>query len=140
VPDVTGTGPAEAAGCIFCDGAPRNRRLAQSKHFLVIADAFPLTGGHSLLVPRRHVVSLFELTLDEAVDAFGLLCRVGQTLDDRYDPDGYNIGVNEGRAAGRTVDHLHIHVIPRTDGDVPDPRGGVRNILPGPSPDLWSPR
>lgn len=128
-----------AAQCVFCNGAPSNERLAESERFLAIADGYPVSPGHALIVSREHVESLRDLEPDEMAEAFVLLVEVCKLIDAERDPDGYDFGVNDGRAAGRTVDHLHIHVIPRYWGDVPDPRGGVRNIIPsGPSPDLWS--
>lgn len=127
-----------AAPCVFCDSALGNERLAQSPRWLALADGYPASPGHALIVPRRHVVSLFDLASDEVAEAYALLAEVRALVDAAYAPDGYNVGVNDGPAAGRTVHHLHIHLIPRYQGDVPDPRGGVRLILPGPSPDLWS--
>jgi diadenosine tetraphosphate (Ap4A) HIT family hydrolase len=93
--------------------------------------------GHSEIIPKRHVESFFDLTPIEVQDAFALILKVRQELCTRFQPPGYTIGVNEGKAAGRTVDHLHIHVIPRYFGDVPDPRGGIRQVLPNFFPDQW---
>lgn len=123
--------------CIFC-GDPTADRITDTSRFYAKWDGFPLSRGHALVIPKRHVVSLFELTTDEVAEAYGLLAHVRALVGRAHQPDGYNVGVNDGRAAGRTVDHLHVHLIPRYSGDVSDPRGGVRNILPGPSPDLWS--
>jgi diadenosine tetraphosphate (Ap4A) HIT family hydrolase len=125
-----------ADGCVFCRVA--NEVLAVSPRFRALLDSYPLSPGHALIVPKRHVVSLFDLMPDEVAEAYGLLAEAANILTYRYEVDGFNVGVNDGRAAGRTVDHLHIHLIPRYVGDVADPRGGVRNILPGPSPDLWA--
>lgn len=127
-------------GCIFCEGAPSLERVAQSPRFVAVADDYPLTTGHALVIPRRHVASLFELTPNEVAEAYGLLGEVRAKLIDQYAAISFNIGVNDGPQAGRTVDHLHIHLIPRYPGDVADPRGGIRNMLPGPSPDQWSAR
>lgn len=132
--------PTVADPCVFCDGALGNERLTQSPGFLALVDAHPVSPGHALVVPRRHAVSLFELAGDEVAEAFGLLAEARALIDAAYSPTAYNVGINDGTAAGRTVHHLHIHLIPRYAGDVPDPRGGVRLILPGPSPDLWSDR
>ncbi|WP_406495102.1 HIT family protein [Streptomyces sp. NBC_01604] len=101
-------------------------------------DNYPAADGHVEVVPKRHVVSFFELTPREVADAYALLveCQTEQKLT--LQPDGYTIGINEGRAAGRTIDHLHIHLVPRHYGDVADPRGGIRQVLPGPSPDEWA--
>ncbi|PZN73122.1 MAG: HIT family protein [Candidatus Methylumidiphilus alinenensis] len=97
---------------------------------LVIRDGFPVSPGHSLIIPKRHCVSFFELTDEERTSLFQQLTEAKTGLDVEYRPDGYNIGINEGVAAGQTVFHLHIHLIPRYHGDTSDPRGGVRWIFP----------
>lgn len=97
---------------------------------LVIRDAFPVSPGHTLIIPRRHVGSFFELTPPERARMFELLTQAKAELDGTLQPDGFNIGINDGAAAGQTVPHLHLHLIPRYRGDAPDPRGGVRWVLP----------
>ncbi len=97
---------------------------------LVIRDAFPVSPGHTLIIPRRHVGSFFELTPPERASMFELLTQAKAELDGTLQPDGFNIGINDGAAAGQTVPHLHLHLIPRYRGDAPDPRGGVRWVLP----------
>ena len=97
---------------------------------LVIRDAFPVSPGHTLIIPRRHVGSFFELTAPERASMFELLTQAKVELDETLQPDGFNIGINDGAAAGQTVAHLHLHLIPRYRGDTPDPRGGVRWVLP----------
>jgi diadenosine tetraphosphate (Ap4A) HIT family hydrolase len=92
-----------------------------------------------LVIPKRHVRSFFDLTVAEQLDALNLLQRAKQDLDQQYAPQGYNIGINDGPAAGQTIPHLHIHLIPRYSGDRPDPRGGVRWIIPEKA-DYWSQR
>jgi diadenosine tetraphosphate (Ap4A) HIT family hydrolase len=89
-----------------------------------------VTQGHTLVIPRRHVPSLFDLTTEERLAMFELLDGAKRELDKRYRPDGYNIGINDGAAAGQSIMHLHIHLMPRYKGDKADPRGGVRWILP----------
>ena len=120
---------AEPKKCPFC---PVKERETIASHALAVAvtDSFPLTKGHSLIVPRRHVASFFELTFDERVAMLGLLDEAKASLDRQHAPDGYNIGINDGAAAGQTVMHVHIHLIPRYHGDADDPRGGVRWIFP----------
>ena len=115
--------------CPFCP--PKEREIIAS-HALAVAvtDSFPLTKGHSLIVPRRHVASFFELTSDERLAMLGLLDEAKAALDRQHAPDGYNIGINDGTAAGQTVMHVHVHLIPRYRGDADDPRGGVRWIFP----------
>jgi diadenosine tetraphosphate (Ap4A) HIT family hydrolase/HKD family nuclease len=95
-------------------------------------DAFPVSPGHALLVPKRHVATWFDATKEEQAELVAAIDIARAAIDRRLhgQPDGYNIGVNVGRAAGQTVFHLHVHVIPRKSGDVPDPRGGVRHVIP----------
>lgn len=106
--------------------------VASNALAFAIRDAYPVSPGHTLVVPRRLFASWFEATPEERAAIFELVDAVRQELD-RSDkpPEGYNIGVNVGAAAGQTVAHLHVHVIPRYAGDVPDPRGGVRHVIPG---------
>lgn len=98
----------------------------------LIRDGFPVTDGHSLVIPKRHVVDYFGLTADELLDCDRLVRSARERLIEE-DPsiEGFNIGINAGAAAGQTVFHCHIHLIPRRTGDVENPRGGVRNIIPG---------
>jgi diadenosine tetraphosphate (Ap4A) HIT family hydrolase len=115
--------------CIFC----RIDRplIAETKLSIAFLDGFPVSSGHSLVIPKRHVVSLWEMNDDEYTDAFDLVRRVKDILQEKFPPQGFNVGVNCGEAAGQSVFHAHIHIIPRYTGDVPSPRGGVRNIIPG---------
>ena len=115
--------------CIFCQ--PDRLILAQSALSLAFPDGFPVSKGHTLVVPKRHVVSLWEMTAEEYMDAFDLVRQVKKALEEMFAPQGFNVGVNCGETAGQSVFHAHIHVIPRYTGDVPNPRGGVRNIIPG---------
>ena len=117
------------ASCPFC-ALPAERILLLADEALVIRDAFPVSPGHTLVVPRRHIGSFFELTDAERVCMVELLARAKAELDLSFQPDGFNIGINDGAAAGQTVPHLHLHLIPRYRGDAPDPRGGVRWVLP----------
>lgn len=95
-----------------------------------IEDKFPAAAGHSLIIPRRHILTLDEASPEEAAALFNLIIEAKAIIRRKHGADGFNIGINEGAAAGQTVMHLHIHVIPRRRGDVPDPRGGVRKVLP----------
>jgi len=123
---------------------PPERVLFENEHAIVIRDAYPISPGHTLVVPKRHVASLFETTPDEERALLAALRRAREALlrespppgRDRS-PDAFNIGVNDGPAAGQTVAHLHIHFIPRWEGDVPDPRGGIRWIFPEKA-DYWT--
>lgn len=116
--------------CPFCY-LPTERILEANAYALAIADAFPVTAGHTLVIPRRHVTSFFDLTDEEVKAVYELLRRMKHLLDDNLTPGGYNIGVNVGMVAGQTVEHVHFHLIPRYAGDVTDPTGGVRNVIPG---------
>lgn len=98
---------------------------------LAVTDGFPVSEGHTLVVPRRHVASLFDLREDERAAIWAMVGEIRSELAVRLAPQGFNVGLNDGRAAGQTVMHAHVHVIPRFDGDVPDPRGGVRWVVPG---------
>lgn len=125
-------------GCVFC-ALPPARIERSSPLGWVIRDGFPISPGHTLIIPRRHVGSFFELTPDERAELLALLDAAKADLDREFAPQAYNIGINDGPAAGQTVAHLHIHLIPRFDGDRPDPRGGVRWIIPEKA-DYWSGR
>jgi Diadenosine tetraphosphate (Ap4A) hydrolase and other HIT family hydrolases len=94
-------------------------------------DLYPVSPGHLLLIPFRHVASYFEATEAEQAALLSLVHDARRLLDERYAPDGYNIGVNIGAAAGQSIMHLHLHVIPRYAGDMEDPKGGVRGVIPG---------
>ena len=106
---------------------------------MVVRDAFPISPGHCLIIPTRHIGSFFDLSPDEREDLMSLLANAKANVEAEFKPDGYNIGINDGPAAGQTVPHLHIHLIPRYKGDIPDPRGGVRWIIPDKA-DYWSHR
>jgi superfamily II DNA or RNA helicase/diadenosine tetraphosphate (Ap4A) HIT family hydrolase/HKD family nuclease len=95
-----------------------------------VRDRFPVSPGHTLVVPRRHIASWWQATPAERAALLDLVEEVKHALDDDRRPDGYNIGFNDGAAAGQTVGHLHVHVIPRYAGDMADPRGGVRHVIP----------
>jgi diadenosine tetraphosphate (Ap4A) HIT family hydrolase len=124
--------------CPFCVPEP-SRLLVAEGLVLALRDGYPVSRGHSLIVPRRHVGSFGEASLDEQSAMLAMLQRVRAMLDEELRPDGYNIGINDGTAAGQTVMHVHMHVIPRYRGDRPDPRGGIRWIIPEKA-DYWSDR
>jgi len=115
--------------CPFCSLSPE-RIVQRSEFAIVIRDGFPVSPGHTLIVPKRHNASFFEVTGAERTDLMSLLASARDDLDRQFRPAGYNIGINDGAAAGQTVPHLHIHLIPRYTGDREDPRGGVRWVLP----------
>lgn len=117
--------------CPFCE-MPGDRRVSENELAYAIRDAFPVTPLHTLLIPKRHVRSYFELDTAEFEACYQLLHKEKATIE-REDSDvwGFNVGVNDGEAAGQTISHCHIHLIPRRKHDVEDPRGGVRNVIPG---------
>lgn len=116
--------------CPFCN-LPPERILLETGTTLAFLDGYPVTEGHALVIPKRHVASIFELPPEELASLWSQVATVRKLLDEGYSPDAFNIGVNDGVAAGQTVPHAHIHVIPRRKGDSPDPRGGIRWIFPG---------
>ena len=124
---------AHGSECLFCT-FPLVRVLHTSAHGRAFRDAYPVSDGHTLVVPHRHVASLYDLTPEERAGLWELVDEVRQALAASRAPDGFNIGVNDGEAAGQTVGHAHIHVIPRYAGDVPDPRGGIRWVIPDRAP------
>jgi len=115
--------------CPFCT-LPADRIVASNELAVVIRDGFPISPGHTLIIPKRHHGSFFEATADERNSMLALLDQARREIATELSPDGFNIGINDGAAAGQTVPHLHLHLIPRFEGDVPDPRGGVRWVIP----------
>ena len=122
--------------CAFCN-LPRERIRGENPHAIYIRDGYPISPGHTLIIPKRHIKSLFEATGGEWMGFFLLINLVKQDIEEEFHPEGYNLGVNDGPAAGQTVPHLHLHLIPRYHGDRKDPRGGVRWIIPDKA-DYWS--
>ena len=116
--------------CPFCKAESERDIIASSSLSVAFYDGFPVSPGHALIIPRRHVASFFELTQEEQQDLLNLADRVKRIVEERYHPDGYNIGINVGEAAGQSIFHVHMHLIPRYQGDVPNPRGGVRGVIP----------
>ena len=118
---------SENNNCIFCN--PTNI-LINGEYSYSRLDGYPVSEGHCLVIPKRHVISIDDLTDSELKDLYTVLRQTKIMLCEVYQPDGFNIGINEGEAAGQTVPHLHIHIIPRYEGDVECPRGGVRGVIP----------
>jgi len=126
--------------CPFCEIASQDsqkRVWLESEHGFAIRDGFPLTEGHALVIPNQHVRSFFELSSEIQTDLMALVSLVRHELIQEFGIKDVNIGINDGPLAGQTVPHCHIHVIPRREGDVVDPRGGVRWIIPEKA-DYWS--
>ena len=118
------------ASCPFCT-VPADRVVAATDLTVTIRDAYPVSPGHTLVITRRHVETFFEATADEQAAVLLAVALAKVDLDREHQPAGYNIGINVGVVAGQTVMHVHVHVIPRYPGDVADPRGGVRHVIPG---------
>ncbi|QWV98725.1 HIT family protein [Geomonas nitrogeniifigens] len=121
------------ATCPFCRPDPA-KVLLENELAFAFYDGFPVTLGHTLVVPKRHVASFFDISAEEQAALFDLVGKVRELLLEQHAPDAFNIGINDGVAAGQTVLHLHIHLIPRYAGDTEDPRGGVRWIMPVKAP------
>jgi len=127
------------SSCPFCSRATSGDHSQSSRFSIAFPDGFPLNPGHTLVVPRRHVEDPFDLNSEEQADLWRLVAQVKSVLQQDQKLDGFTVGVNVGTAAGQTVDHAHIHVIPRYRGDVIDPRGGVRWVIPARAA-YWEPR
>lgn len=115
--------------CVFCD-IKEDRIIYQDSLWVAILDGYPVSEGHTLLIPKRHCETYFDLNQVELGALVGAVDHVKEILDSKYQPNGYNIGMNCGEAAGQTVMHCHIHIIPRYNGDCESPRGGVRGCIP----------
>ena len=113
--------------CFFC--SVQGKKIAENRDFFSMYDDFPASRGHALVIPKAHLVSFLELSSGQVQEMCKLIKETVKVLQGRFKPDGFNIGINEGRAAGRTQDHLHVHIIPRYKGDVENPAGGVRNLF-----------
>jgi diadenosine tetraphosphate (Ap4A) HIT family hydrolase len=115
--------------CPFCEVGESQAILRTAAAF-AMADGFPVTPGHTLVIPNRHIATYWEATEIEKLEIWALVERAREMLLESLHPDGFNVGFNSGQAAGQTIDHLHVHVIPRYDGDMQDPTGGVRGVIP----------
>ena len=114
--------------CLFC----KDPRGVSIQHELAYSarDSYPASPGHTVVIPRRHVSSFFDLTPEEVAACMGLIKEEKIRIDEEFNPDGYNVGVNVGPAAGQSIFHVHIHIIPRYKGDVENPQGGIRHVIP----------
>ena len=120
---------SQSHSCPFCALSER-QLLAENEYALAFYDRYPVSPGHVLVVPRRHCSDFFELSDVEQIDCLSLLSKCREQLISECRPDGFNIGVNVGETAGQTIFHAHLHLIPRYRGDVENPRGGVRGVIP----------
>ncbi len=114
--------------CVFCH-LPKSDILLENDLAVAFFDHFPVSKGHTLIIPKRHCKTYFDLAEDEIKAIFDLSKKLKEYLDNLYHPDGYNIGFNVEEAGGQSVWHAHLHVIPRYLGDHPHPRGGIRKII-----------
>jgi diadenosine tetraphosphate (Ap4A) HIT family hydrolase len=115
--------------CPFCAASPE-RFVAENQHAIAVLDGYPVNPGHTLVCTRRHIATWFDASTEEQRAIMELIAERKQSLDQEHAPDGYNIGINVGESAGQTIDHLHVHLVPRFVGDVDDPTGGVRLVIP----------
>lgn len=117
--------------CLFCEKLRQSEEIIyQNEYVYVIYDAFPVTKGHCLIIPKRHIETYFEASYFEVNAIDEALRYMNKILDLEYKPDGYNIGINCGEVAGQTIMHLHIHLIPRYKNDCENPKGGIRGVIP----------
>lgn len=113
--------------CIFCD--PKDV-IFENDNAVAVMDGYPVSDGHMLIISKRHVKDFFELTENEIASMFWLSLQAKEYIEKKYHPSGYNVGFNIGKSGGQTIPHCHMHIIPRYDGDVEDPRGGIRGVIP----------
>tara|TARA_B100000676_G_C17976891_1_gene786665 strand:+ start:190 stop:603 length:414 start_codon:yes stop_codon:yes gene_type:complete len=116
--------------CRFCIKKPSSRLILESKYGFAAWDRHPVSNGHFLVIPYRHFASYFDIEERERNDLWKLVAAAKEICQKKFNPDGYNVGINVGHWAGQSIHHLHIHVIPRFKGDVPNPKGGVRGVIP----------
>jgi diadenosine tetraphosphate (Ap4A) HIT family hydrolase len=118
------------AECPFCHPDPERELLSESATVYALLDRYPVSPGHALIIPKQHMNSYFELSDRVRTACWLMVSRVQTILLQRFQPEGFNVGINVGAVAGQTIPHIHIHLIPRYPGDVPNPVGGVRNVIP----------
>lgn len=116
--------------CPFCI-VSEAEIVIKNEHCFARWDKYPVTKGHLLVIPYRHYDNYFDATYDEIIAFWELIREAKDLINNKYNPDGYNVGINSGKSAGQTIPHMHIHLIPRYKGDIDDPRGGIRGIIPG---------
>lgn len=119
-----------SADCPFCSLDAERELIVESATAYAIYDKFPVNEGHALIIPKKHCSNYFDLTFKEQSACVFMLNKVKQIVSDKFNPDGFNIGININEEAGQTVPHVHLHLIPRYKGDVEEPKGGVRGVIP----------
>ena len=116
--------------CPFCYKISNIKPILENDLAYAFYDEFPVSQGHMLFITKRHTDNFFDITEDERIAIFNLVDDAKRLIDNEFKPDGYNLGCNIGSAAGQTVNHMHLHLIPRYNGDVLDPKGGIRAVIP----------
>ena len=116
--------------CPFCNLSDKEGMIVETPTAFAIYDKYPVSPGHALVIPTRHIASYNDLSIYERNAMSNIVPYVCKKIDERFHPDGYNVGINIGEAAGQSVIHCHMHIIPRYKGDVPNPKGGVRGVIP----------
>jgi len=116
--------------CPFCNPDKDREIILESASVFAVYDKFPVNNGHVLIIPKKHVSNYFELSFKEQSACWFVLNSVQKIIQEKFNPDGFNVGININETAGQTVPHVHIHLIPRYNGDVEEPRGGVRGVIP----------
>lgn len=116
--------------CIFCDKIKWDNILFETPKRISFFDEYPVSKGHTLLIPKEHFETYFDLSDEYIKSIDATIKQAKKILDEKFHSDGYNIGFNCGKTAGQSIMHFHIHVIPRYNGDVENPRGGIRGVIP----------
>jgi ATP adenylyltransferase len=119
-----------SSNCPFCNIDTDRVVITETTEVYSIYDNYPVSQGHAIIIPKRHCSDYFELTTEEQSACWSMVNDVKQILQDKYHPDGLNVGININEAAGQTISHVHIHLIPRYKGDVKEPEGGIRGVIP----------
>jgi diadenosine tetraphosphate (Ap4A) HIT family hydrolase len=120
----------ENLDCPFCNPDPEREIIVESATSYAMLDKYPVNEGHALIIPKKHCSDYFDLTFKEQSACWFILNTVKEIIQSKFNPDGFNIGVNINETAGQTISHVHIHLIPRYNGDVENPKGGVRGVIP----------
>lgn len=117
-------------GCPFCNPEKEREIVLESATAYAILDKYPVNAGHTLIIPKRHCYDYFELSFKEQSACWYMLNKAKEILQEKFNPDGFNVGININETAGQTIPHVHIHLIPRYKGDVSEPKGGIRGVIP----------
>ena len=123
-------GNSDFPDCPFCQKDKSRDIVAESNKAVAIFDKYPVSKGHTLIIPKKHTANYFDLSFTDQLACWNLVNHVKKRLDGEYQPQGFNVGINVNETAGQTVHHVHIHLIPRYTGDVEEPEGGVRGVIP----------